>query len=159
VSQGNLLFEMGLSPGTSFVADSLFIEFSHLLCVYVDWYGLLVVSLLCDMGIPKEDTPRACAAHTIYLRWVAFPTLNYCWMALVGFCVVVGIVASAAAKFSTSTLQITLSMSAVTNLAHSSHRQVNILDCPHSMLKASGSWSDIMDPACSIACWSWPHTP
>ncbi|KAJ7878440.1 hypothetical protein B0H13DRAFT_1892671 [Mycena leptocephala] len=28
----------------------------------------LVVSLLCDMGIPKEDTPRACAAHTIYLR-------------------------------------------------------------------------------------------
>jgi hypothetical protein len=33
----------------------------------------LVVSLLCDMGIPQEDSHRACAAHTIYLQWVAYP--------------------------------------------------------------------------------------
>jgi hypothetical protein len=67
VSQPNLHFELGLSPDTSFVTDSLFVEFSHRVCVHgLIW--TLVASLLCDMGIPPEDSHRARAAHAIYLR-------------------------------------------------------------------------------------------
>jgi hypothetical protein len=45
----------------------LFVEFSHPLCVRgLIW--ILVVSLLCDMGIPQEGRHRACAAYAIYLR-------------------------------------------------------------------------------------------
>jgi hypothetical protein len=68
------------------------------------------------MGVSEEDSHRACAAHVIYLQWVASPILNHRWLTLAGLCIVMGIVAITAPFSTVSDIQIAFSLAAATNL-------------------------------------------